>query len=71
MRMQRLITEMKTRIRRAPPARILEGVDLGPGRLEPGRVYELEPRVAEILIFWGYAERGDNGEFASGEKRRN
>jgi len=47
---------MKIRIRRAPPARFLEGIDLGPTRFEPGATYELELRVAAVLIAWGYAE---------------
>ena len=52
---------MKIRILRSPPARILEGIDLGPYRFEKGKIYELEPRVATVLIVWSYAERiGDS-----------
>jgi hypothetical protein len=36
---------------------MLEGIDLGPYRFETGRVYELERRVADVLLLWNYAER--------------
>lgn len=48
---------MKVRIHRVPPSRFLEGVDLGPERLQPGRLYELDPVIAGVLLVWGYAER--------------
>jgi hypothetical protein len=50
-------TGMTIRILRPPPSRMLEGIDLGPYRFETGRVYELEPRVADVLVLWNYAER--------------
>jgi len=52
---------MKVRILRAPPSRLLEGIDLGPQRFEQGHIYDLEPRVARVLVVWDYAERiGDS-----------
>ena len=48
---------MKVRILRVPPARILEGIDLGPFRFEQGHTYKLESRVARVLVMWDYAER--------------
>jgi hypothetical protein len=60
---------MKVRIRRAPPSRVLEGVDLGPVKFEAGRVYDLEPRVAEVLLVRGYAERVDVEPSSSGAKQ--
>jgi hypothetical protein len=48
---------MKVRILRVPPARILEGVDLGPFQFERGHTYELESDVARVLVVWDYAER--------------
>jgi hypothetical protein len=48
---------MKVRIVRVPPARLLEGVDLGPFQFEKGRAYELDSRVARVLVVWEYAER--------------
>ena len=47
---------MKVRIRRMPPSRILEGVDLRPYEFQVGRVYECEPRVANVLMLWECAE---------------
>jgi hypothetical protein len=61
---------MRVRILRAPPARILEGVDLGSYRFEPGGTYEIERRVAEVLIVWNYAERLDpNAVLPAGDKQ--
>ena len=51
---------MKVRILRTPPARILEGVDLGQHRFQSGGTYEVERHVADVLIVWGYAERVDS-----------
>ena len=48
---------MKIRILRVPPARTLEGVDLGLYQFEQGRTYDVEPRVAKVLVVWDYAER--------------
>ena len=48
---------------------MLEGVDLGRERLQPGRVYELDPLVAEVLLVWGYAERTDLEPSGSGDKQ--
>ena len=53
---------MKIRILRVPPARNLEGVDLGPFQFEKGRAYELDSRVARVLVVWEYAERIDEKE---------
>jgi len=61
---------MRVRILRAPPARILEGVDLGAYRFQPGATYELERRVADVLIVWNYAERLDpDPVLPSGDKQ--
>jgi hypothetical protein len=46
---------VKVRVLRPPPSRILEGVDLGARPFEQGRVYELEPAVANVLVLWEYA----------------
>ncbi len=48
---------MKIRILRVPPARTLEGIDLGSFQFEPGQIYELDARVARVLVVWDYAER--------------
>jgi hypothetical protein len=48
---------MKVRVLRVPPSRALEGIDLRPYQLQEGSVYDLEPRVAQVLIMWKYAER--------------
>jgi ribosomal protein S27AE len=48
---------MRVRIRRLPPSPILEGVDLRPYTFREGRLYELDPPVAKVLLSWGYAER--------------
>jgi len=45
-----------------PASRVLEGVDLGPQRLEQGHIYDVEPRVAKVLVVWEYAERLGDGE---------
>jgi len=49
-------SQMKVRVLRVPPSRILEGIDLRPYKLQEGNVYELEPQVATVLILWKYAE---------------
>jgi hypothetical protein len=41
---------MRMWIRRVPPIRVLEGVDLRPYAFTEGQVYDLEPRVAHVLI---------------------
>jgi hypothetical protein len=48
--------EMKVRVLRVPPSRILEGIDMRPFKLQEGGVYDLESRVAKVLIVWKYAE---------------
>ena len=48
---------MKVRVLRVPPSRALEGIDLRPYKFQEGTVYDLEPRVAKVLILWKYAER--------------
>jgi hypothetical protein len=48
---------MRVRILRAPPARFLEGIDLGPAKLQPGSIHELSHKIADVLIVWEYAER--------------
>ncbi len=48
---------MKVRVLRVPPSRALEGIDLRPYQFQEGNVYELDPRVARVLILWEYAER--------------
>jgi hypothetical protein len=47
---------MKVRVLRVPPSRALEGIDLRPFTFREGNVYDLEPRVAKVLILWKYAE---------------
>ena len=54
--MSGLARGLKVRIVRRPPSRMLEGVDLGTRVFEEGRVYEVEPTVANVLILWEYAE---------------
>jgi hypothetical protein len=60
---------MKVRIKRVPPTRILEGIDLRPYGLREGAVHDLEPRVAKLLILWDYAEPERDG--APAKKRDN
>ena len=48
---------MKVQIVRVPPSRTLEGVDLRPYHFEQGRIYDLDTRVATVLVVWDYAER--------------
>jgi hypothetical protein len=50
-------SQMKVRVLRVPPSRVLEGIDLRPYKLQEGNLYELEPQVAKVLIVWEYAER--------------
>ena len=35
---------------------MLEGVDLGTHSFQEGRVYHVEPTVANVLILWEYAQ---------------
>jgi len=49
-------SQMKVRVLRVPPSRVLEGIDLRPYKLQEGNVYDLEPQVATVLILWKYAE---------------
>ena len=60
---------VKVRILRSPPARFLEGVDLGPQPLEAGHVYELAAHVAEVLLIWNYAERIGSDQLPKGAKQ--
>ncbi len=46
---------MRVRIVKAPPAYVLEGLDLRPYKLLPGRSRELSRQLAAVLIEWGYA----------------
>lgn len=55
--MPALTRGVKVRVLRPPPSRVLEGVDLGASPLQKGRVYELEPIVANVLLLWEYAVR--------------
>ena len=50
---------MRVRISRVPPSRVLEGVDLRDYKLQEGHEYELDTRVAKILVAWNYAEPAD------------
>ena len=61
---------MKVRILRAPPSRVLEGVDLGPQPFEKGRIYDLEPRVAKVLVVWDYAERIGESDLSNAPRRQ-
>ena len=47
---------MRVRIHRVPPSGVLEGVDLRPYVFKPGRLYEVDPMVAKVLLSGGYAE---------------
>ncbi len=49
----------RVRIRRVPPTRVLEGVDVSAYGFRAGQVYELDTRVANVLLAWDYAERAD------------
>jgi hypothetical protein len=50
---------MRVRISRVPPSRVLEGADLRGYKLQEGHEYELDARVAKILVAWNYAEPAD------------
>ena len=50
-------SQMRVRVLRVPPSRELEGIDLRPYQFQEGNVYDLEPRVAKVLIVWKYAKR--------------
>jgi hypothetical protein len=50
---------LRVRIRRVPPSRVLEGVDVSAYGFRKGRVYELDTRVANVLLGWDYAELAD------------
>jgi len=60
---------MKVRIRRMPPSRILEGVDLRPYEFQVGRVYECEPHVANVLILWDCADAAKQPEKSTARRR--
>src|SRR5262249_27407210 len=46
----------RVRIRRVPPTSKLEGFELSAYRFEIGRIYDLKPDVAKVLLAWEYAE---------------
>ena len=46
---------MRVRIVKAPPASVLEGLDLRPLKLKVGETRELPRHIAGILVAWGYA----------------
>jgi ribosomal protein S27AE len=48
---------MRVRIRRVPQTQVLEGIDLRPFVFHEGRLYDVDPPVARVLLSWGYAER--------------
>jgi hypothetical protein len=60
---------MKVRIRRMPPSRILEGVDLRPYEFQVGRVYECEPQVANVLILWDCADSAERPKQSTTRRR--
>ena len=41
---------------------MLEGVDLGLQRFEKGHIYDLDSRVAKVLVVWDYAEFIGDGD---------
>jgi hypothetical protein len=53
---------VKIWIRKAPPTRYVEGIDLSHYDFRTGQVYEVGPGVAELLIVCGYAERERRGK---------
>src|SRR5215831_18129594 len=59
------IAAMRVRIRRVPPSPALEGVDLRPYSFREGRLYELDPPVARVLLSWGYADRHPKPEVSN------
>ena len=46
---------MRVRVVKAPPARVLEGLDLRPFKLKVGETFELPRALATVLVAWGYA----------------
>jgi len=46
---------MRVRVIKAPPARVLEGLDLRPFKLKVGETCELPRALATVLVAWGYA----------------
>jgi hypothetical protein len=46
---------VKIHIRKVPPTGWIEGIDLRHYQFCEGNVYELGPRLAQLLIVWGYA----------------
>ena len=46
---------MRVRIVKAPPASVLEGLDLRPLKLKVGETRELPRHITGILVAWGYA----------------
>ena len=50
-------TRIHVRIVGVPPSTAdFEGFDLRPYQLQPGASYELDHRLAEVLMAWRYAE---------------
>ena len=63
---------VRIRIRKVPPTEHLEGIDLRHYQFRQGQVYEVGPRLGELLIVWGYAElemRGEDRDRAAGKSR--
>ena len=55
MRRPESVFKMNVRIKRVPPASVLEGLDLRPYGLKVGETRDLKDPVAGILVAWGYA----------------
>src|SRR5437868_6722407 len=47
----------RIRIRTVPPSELLEGIDLRHYEFREGQVYEVGPRLGELLVACGYAEQ--------------
>ena len=48
---------MRVRIKKVPPASVLEGLDLRPLKLRLDETRDLRSPIADVLIAWGYAEK--------------
>jgi hypothetical protein len=60
---------MRIRIRRVPLADSIEGIDLRHFRFCEGQVYDVGPRLAELLIVLGYAEPENREDHAADARR--
>ena len=58
----------RVRIRRVPPTGKLEGIDLAAYRFESGRIYDLKPHVAKVLLAWEYAELANGSPMAPSDQ---